>query len=127
MIAREDTVTSTAGRKGRWTLFNIFTIIVGFAIWWPLGIAIIGYLLWGGSMEGLVEDAVNKVREHLKTAFNGAAKPAPSGNSAFDDYKADTLKRLQEEQAEFAAYVQKLRDARDAEEFRRFMDERRKG
>jgi len=37
------------------------------------------------------------------------------------------LKRLEEEQAEFADYVEKLRMARDQEEFDRFMSERRAG
>jgi hypothetical protein len=116
-------MTSTACRSGRWSLLGIFAMIVGFALWWPLGLAVIGYILWGGSIEGLVDDAVNKLREKLQ----GTKSFKPSGNSAFDDYKTETLKRLDEEQAEFAAYVQRLRDARDAEEFRRFMDERRRG
>lgn len=47
-----------------------------------------------------------------------------SGNSAFDAYKADTLKRLEEEQEAFSAFLQRLRDAKDKQEFDAFMDDR---
>ena len=48
-----------------------------------------------------------------------------SGNRAFDDYKAETLKRLAEEQREFRAFLERLRHARDEEAFARFMADRR--
>ena len=47
-----------------------------------------------------------------------------TGNSAFDAYKADTLRRLEEEQEAFEAFLQRLRDAKDKSEFDQFMDER---
>jgi hypothetical protein len=47
-----------------------------------------------------------------------------SGNSAFDAYKADTLRRLEEEQDAFEAFLQRLRDAKDKAEFDQFMDDR---
>lgn len=49
-----------------------------------------------------------------------------SGNSAFDAYKADTLRRLEEEQDAFEAFLQRLRDAKDKAEFDQFMDDRAK-
>ena len=48
-----------------------------------------------------------------------------SGNRAFDDYKAETLRRLAEEQREFLAFLSRLRHARDKDEFDRFMADRR--
>jgi hypothetical protein len=48
-----------------------------------------------------------------------------SGNRAFDEYKAETLRRLAEEQREFLAFLSRLRHARDKEEFDRFMADRR--
>lgn len=47
-----------------------------------------------------------------------------SGNSAFDAYKADTLQRLEEEQDQFEAFLQRLREAKDKAEFDQFMEER---
>ena len=46
-----------------------------------------------------------------------------SGNRAFDEYRADTLHRLEEEQREFMAFLDRLRHARDKVEFDQFMAE----
>lgn len=48
----------------------------------------------------------------------------PSGNSAFDAYKSDTLRRLEEEQHQFEAFLERLRDAKDKAEFDQFMNDR---
>jgi len=48
----------------------------------------------------------------------------PTGNAAFDAYKADTLRRLQEEQDSFESFLERLRAAKDKSEFDAFMDER---
>ena len=48
-----------------------------------------------------------------------------SGNRAFDEYRAETLRRLEQEQQEFAAFLDRLRFAKDKAEFDAFMDARR--
>lgn len=50
-----------------------------------------------------------------------------SGNSAFDAYKADTLRRLEDEQGAFESFLQRLREAKDKQEFDSFMEDRAKG
>jgi hypothetical protein len=106
-------------RRKRWTPLAIFAMIVGFVLWWPLGLAVIGYILWGGSVDQLVDDLTAKASETWR-----ASRPSTSGSAVFDSYRAETLKRLEDEQAEFADFVRKLREARDREEFDRFMSER---
>ena len=49
----------------------------------------------------------------------------PSGNRAFDEYRSETLRRLEDEQREFVDYLDRLRQARDRQEFEQFMSERR--
>jgi hypothetical protein len=49
-----------------------------------------------------------------------------SGNTAFDAYKNETLRRLEEEQENFEAFLERLREAKDKSEFDQFMDERAK-
>jgi Protein of unknown function (DUF2852) len=51
--------------------------------------------------------------------------PPTSGNRAFDEYRSETLKRLEEEQREFKDFLARLRFARDRAEFDQFMAERR--
>lgn len=49
-----------------------------------------------------------------------------SGNRAFDEYRAETLRRLEEEQREFKEFLDRLRHAKDKVEFDQFMTERRR-
>ena len=51
--------------------------------------------------------------------------PRTSGNNAFDDYRSDTLRRLEEEEKEFREFLQRLRAAKDKAEFDQFMADRR--
>jgi hypothetical protein len=62
----------------------------------------------------------------------GAFYGASTGNSAFDEWKAAELDRLEAERRkleeahrEFAEFVDNLRKSKDREEFERFMAERR--
>jgi len=48
----------------------------------------------------------------------------PSGNRAFDEYRAETLRRLEDEQREFKDFLDRLRHAKDKAEFDQFMAER---
>jgi hypothetical protein len=48
-----------------------------------------------------------------------------SGNRAFDDYRSETLRRLEDEQKEFKEFLERLRFAKDRAEFDQFMSERR--
>ena len=51
--------------------------------------------------------------------------PHGSGNVAFDEYREETLRKLDEEQREFRDYLDRLRAAKDRAEFDQFMNERR--
>lgn len=62
---------------------------------------------------------------HGREAYRDMARAfRPSGNTAFDAYKADTIRRLTDEQEAFEAFLQRLRDAKDKQEFDSFMDDR---
>ncbi len=102
----------TSGR--RWTPLAIAALVLGFIVWWPLGLAVIAYILWGGDVDTTVKQAVDQFRTPT------------SGNAAFDDYKRETLKRLEQEQAAFSEFVEHLRRSRDRDEFEKFMAERGK-
>ena len=51
---------------------------------------------------------------------------ASSGNQSFDAHRSDALRKLEEEQREFQAFLERLRQARDQSEFDAFMAERRR-
>ncbi len=96
--------------KGAW----IAAMVVSFIVFWPLGLALLAYMIWSKKM--ICNSARRKSVSIRKS----------SGNSAFDAYKADTLRRLEQEQDNFEAFLQRLRDARDKAEFDQFMEERAK-
>jgi hypothetical protein len=56
---------------------------------------------------------------------NSGYRSGPSGNHAFDEYREETLRRLEEEQREFLEFLDRLRHAKDKAEFDQFMAERR--
>ena len=112
-------MTTLAHRTSRWTPLGFAAMILGFLVWWPLGFAVLAYILWGGSVDQLMKDGIDQFKS--KASYGGG-----SGNAAFDEYRKQTLKRLEEEQVEFADYVERLRKARDQEEFDRFMSEHRR-
>ncbi len=60
-----------------------------------------------------------------EAAATGGVNPPSSGNRAFDDYRTETLKRLEDEQREFKEFLERLRFAKDRSEFDQFMNERR--
>ncbi|MCP4330675.1 MAG: DUF2852 domain-containing protein [Alphaproteobacteria bacterium] len=95
----------------------IVLMILGFIAFWPIGLAILFYLLWSGKMR-CWKDGNLKEWTHKRTRFSS------TGNSAFDEYREETLKRLEEEQREFTMFVKRLRDAKDQREFDQFMAER---
>jgi hypothetical protein len=51
-------------------------------------------------------------------------RSSSTGNRAFDEYRTETLRRLEEEQREFKEFLDRLRHAKDKTEFDQFMAER---
>ncbi|MBS0124433.1 DUF2852 domain-containing protein [Thetidibacter halocola] len=101
--------------KGAW----IAAMVLGFIFFWPVGLALLAYMIWSNRMFSKSCRSTRHARHH---AAWSAMKP--SGNSAFDTYKADTLRRLEEEQDAFEAFLKRLREAKDKAEFDQFMDDR---
>ena len=111
----------------------IAVMVLAFILFWPVGLAILAYLIWSGRMgcgrhgemsrwQGRMADRWDRNMERWSREMRGFPS---SGNVAFDDYRAETLRRLEEEQREFREFLERLRKAKDKEEFDQFMAERR--
>jgi hypothetical protein len=98
--------------KGAW----IIAMVLGFIFFWPIGLALLAYMIWSKRMFNRSCATRTSVRAAFKT----------SGNTAFDAYKHDTLRRLEDEQDAFEEFMQRLRDAKDKAEFDQFMEDRTK-
>jgi hypothetical protein len=119
-------------------------MILGFIWWWPLGLIILVALMASGRIgywrrpliagNGPVDDwdHVTRMDRMGEKADRVPAKrvrgnwwgPPSISNRTFDDYRAETLRRLEDEQREFKEFLKRLRVARDRAEFDQFMNER---
>ena len=107
---------------------KIAVMVLGFVLFWPIGLSILAYLLWsgdmgcgrknGGSRHGFWGDfGRSNGRSTSRSSFS-------SGNMAFDEYREATLKQLEEDQHEFTVFIDQLRRAKDQREFDDFMSDR---
>lgn len=128
----------------------IALIVLGFMAFWPIGLAILAFTIWSGRMgcgyhggqdrwQHKMERMQRKM-DWMRAKMSGGSPSGPSwgssfggswsgmptsGNRAFDDYRSETLKRLEDEQREFRDFLERLRFAKDKTEFDAFMAERR--
>jgi hypothetical protein len=139
-------------RRGgsRWSPFEIIAMVLGFIVFWPIGLAILFYKGWqhrygGPDLQSLAAGKLQEARSMMSSNSSwgawrcgGVARTAKgfytpaTGNAAFDEWRSAELTRLDEErrklddaQRDFAEYVDVIRRAKDREEFDRFMTERR--
>lgn len=105
--------------KGAW----IAAMVLGFIFFWPVGLALLFYMTWSKRMFSKSCRHRNHTRSY-GSPFQGMHAMKPSGNTAFDAYKAETLRRLMDEQEQFEAFLERLRAAKDKSEFDEFMEER---
>ena len=130
----------------RWTAFELIAMILGFIVFWPIGLAILGYKVWqrrygGDDLQTFAAAKWSQARNAMAGAsWSTSSAPcgggrfySPStGNAAFDEWKGAELARLEEERRkledahrEFCEFLDNIRKAKDREEFERFMNERR--
>jgi hypothetical protein len=107
----------------------IALMILGLFIWWPLGLATLAFIMGSGRMTSTKGGPIIRwpgAAEQMRSAGTWwQPTPRPSGNHAFDEYRQETLRRLEEEQREFQEFLARLRMAKDKAEFDQFMAERR--
>lgn len=127
-------MTKTALIRPAWTPATIALMVIGFMVFWPLGLAMLAYIIWGDRLDGFKRD-VNRATDGVFAGCRKASYRAQggTGNVAFDDWREKELQRLNEERRkldamleEFDAYARDLRRAKDQEEFDRFMASRSK-
>ena len=136
-------MNTTALIRPAWTPATIALMVIGFMVFWPLGLAMLAYIIWGDRLDGFKRD-VNRATDGVFAGCrrgadkahrwgHGSTRAGPrTGNVAFDDWRDKELERLAEERkklddalAEFDEYARELRRAKDQEEFDRFMTNRK--
>jgi hypothetical protein len=135
-------------RRGTcWKPMEIAAIVLGFVVFWPIGLALLGWKIYQGKTR-YQGDFGDFARERwgeferrcgLGGGFGAMSRDfaggwRTSGNSAFDEWRKAELERLEEERRKiheaeraFYDYLEGLRRAKDREEFERFMASRAAG
>jgi hypothetical protein len=116
--------------RGAW----IAAMVLGFIFAWPIGLFLALYITWTQRWSNDMFGHSCRSRRHMTheghhrgwgRSWQGySAAFRPSGNTTFDNYKAETLHRLEEEQEAFESFLQRLREAKDKKEFDAFMEDR---
>jgi hypothetical protein len=58
-----NTATATSvSCRGRWTALNIVLMVIGFAIFWPLGLAMLAWIIWGDEIARKAESVKGQLR-----------------------------------------------------------------
>lgn len=91
-------------------------MVVGFIWFWPVGLAVLVYLV----MTGRLGQRVNLAIGPWGSGFWS------SGNSAFDEHREEILKKLRSEEKSFRDFIDELAKAKDKAEFNQFMSSRAK-
>jgi len=122
---------SGPGWRHGWKTWELVAMVIGFIVFWPIGLAFLVWKLWGeGKMcrqsRSRWSDSRWARRAHREDGLR-----RKSGNLAFDEYKASELERLErerqrlaDEQKAFGEFLNELKMAKDREEFDRFMASR---
>jgi len=102
----------------------VAVMVAGFIVFWPIGLALLAYMIWSKRM--FSKSCTTSRRHDRSEAMYQGARMAmrPSGNAAFDAYKTETLRRLEDEQRAFEDFLGRLREAKDKAEFDAFMEDR---
>jgi hypothetical protein len=116
-------------------------MVLGFIFCWPLGFIALALTIWsvkmtcghhhggeGGWGERWQERMMARRarwEERVAEHHDRHHRRSGSGNRAFDEYRAETLRRLEDEEKEFRDFLNNLRFAKDKAEFDDFLANRR--
>ena len=93
-------MNTTAMIRPAWTPATIALMVLGFVVFWPLGLAMLAYILWGDRFDGFKRD-VNRKTDGIFASCRGRSARhhgfGRTGHIAFDDWREKELERLAEE------------------------------
>jgi Protein of unknown function (DUF2852) len=102
----------------------IIAMVVGFVSWWPVGMLVLAYILWSNSMGRVNGQWIERAKDAIGYKWISGQFP----NSAFEEHKRETLKKLEEqrykleeEERAFRVFMDKVRMAKDRSDFEAFM------
>lgn len=126
-------VPAACGR-GKWSGMNIAGMVLGFVLFWPIGLIVLGWILSGRDVRDLFALVKDKVTSVMPFAGGRGGFDlnlnVHSDNVVFDEYQQTQYDRIKEIKDEISERGRRFGDFRaaakrraDKEEFERFMNE----
>lgn len=114
--------------RGNWNALNVATMVLGFVLFWPIGLALVFWIASGRDVREL-PPAFRDLWARLRgNGDGGLGRGARSDNVVFDEYQQAQYDRIDEIRSEirersrrFAEWRMNARRRADQEEFDRFM------
>lgn len=120
------------GGRGNWSGLNIAAMVVGFVIFWPIGLLILYWIIKGRSVKEL-PDGMRRQWSRMTGSWSGSganARGDAGDNDVFNEYQQTQYDRIRELKDEikdrsrrFARFRASAKRREDEEEFNRFMSE----
>jgi hypothetical protein len=123
-----DYCCGTWGSRANWSGLNIAAMVVGFVVFWPIGLLILYWIIRGRS----VKELPNSIREQCSRMGRSRHRnnSGSSDNVVFDEFQQTQYDRIREIKDEIKERSRRFTEFRanakrraDEEEFNRFMDE----
>ena len=115
------------GAGANWSVTNIVAMVIGFVLFWPLGLFMLYWIFKGRDVMDLrrhLAEKWNRFKGNEGTEANG------TDNQVFNEYQQTQYDRIREIKDEikerarrFAQFRSDAKRRADEEEFRRFMDD----
>ena len=133
---RRRTRTGCCGSRGRgakWSGFNIAAMVLGFMLFWPIGLLVLLWIVAGRDVQEL-PDSIRRLWAGVVGAWEGQQRTAahgPGDNQVFNEFQQAQHERIREIKEEIRDRARRFADFRarakrrsDEEEFDRFMSDK---
>ena len=115
-----------------WSAFNIATMVVGFIIFWPIGLLALCWIISGRDVQDLPDTIRRQWSRFTEDCSRspGSGGPGVTDNVVFSEFQQAQYERIREIKEEIKARARRFREFRanarrraDEEEFNQFMSD----
>ena len=116
---------------GNWTGLNIAAMVLGFVLFWPVGLFLLFWIITGRDVQAL-PDAIRNLWSRVHDVWHGNSSDsrATTENVVFNEFQEAQYERIREIKDEIKNRARRFRDFRarakrraDEEEFDQFMSD----
>ncbi len=115
-------------KRGHWSGMNIAAMVIGFVLFWPVGLLLLYWNISGRDVKDLPGTIQEKWSEMFNGSFFRTKKDSQGENSVFDEFQQTQYDRITEIKEEIKNRAHSFKDFRseakrraDEAEFKEFM------